>query len=83
MLRSAVAHHLSGSGSFQVSLLDPSETSRWETPDVVIVSTPVDVPGSVVIIVSDASVEIRRGGRSRNLPNPGLAGLASLLLDEL
>lgn len=83
MLRTAVARHLSGSGGFQVSLLDPSETSAEDAPDAVLVSSPVDLPDSVVIVVSESSLEIRRGGRSRNIPYAGLSGLASLLRDEL
>ena len=85
MLRSAVARLLARSGGFLVSLLDPSERASWVEPDAVIVSTPVELPHAVVIVVSQRtdSLEIRSGGRSRSVPYRGLAELTSLLLTEL
>lgn len=85
MLRSAVAHHLSRSGGFQVSLLDPLERGEWPQPDAVIVSAPVDLPDSVVIVVSPSTdlLEVHSRGRTRSVPYRGLSGLTSLILDEL
>lgn len=85
MLRSAVAHHLARSEGFRVRLLDPFERGQWPEPDAVIVSTPVDLPDSVVIVVSAStdSLQIHSRGRTRSVPYRGLSGLTSLILDEL